>query len=1102
MKGLTISSDAPGEKLFMLGNEAIARGAIEAGVQLAAAYPGTPSSEIMETLAPIAKEVGMYAEWSTNEKVAFEVGFAASLSGLRTLVTMKHVGVNVAHDPLMTAGYIGARGGFVLLAADDPWAWSSQVEQDSRFVAEQGYLPVLEPSSAAEAKDMIVSAFDLSEEFEHLFVVRSVTRIGHARSDVTLGEISKEKRKGSFKKDRARLVSTPAGARYNRPRMIKRLEEIKKRVNTLPYNQLNLVSGARLGVIASGVPYSYVKEATTWLGLNDKVSILKIGTPYPLPEELVTKLLSSVGEVLVVEELEPFVETHVKAIAQQAGIPVKIHGKDLLPVIGELSTDKVTEAIASLTGTELPANFKEIEALAQEAAQLLPLRPPALCAGCPHRASFYAIKLAAKKVVREQGIDTIPIYPGDIGCYTLGYIPPLESNDITICMGASFGLANGFAHAQDAPVIAHLGDSTFFHSGIPPLINAVYNKANITMVVLDNGTTGMTGFQPDAGTGFTATGEETTPVRPEEIARACGVQSVEVVDPFDLKATIEAMERAIRFEGPSLVVSRRPCAREAERQRKQRGEKLVPYHIDPQKCSKTSDKIMPCAATCPAGNDIPGVTNLVKQGKFQEALEIIKQTNPLPAVLGRVCYHPCETKCNRDQYDGAVAIHKIERSLGDYELTLASEEKAKVKRAEKIAIIGSGPAGLSCAYYAARMGYPVTIFEALPVAGGMLAVGIPEYRLPRDVLEKDIKRIEDLGIEIRLNTPVVSRDDLLKQGYKAVFIAVGAHKSMQLGAPGEEKEGVISALGFLRETNLGKQVNVGAKTVIIGGGNVAIDAARVALRQGAEQVSIIYRRSRAEMPASDEEIEAAGEEGVKITYLAAPTNVLGNSKVSGLGCIRMELGEPDASGRRRPIPIKGSEFTVEANTVVVAIGQAPELPFTDQLQVSPQGTLTVDASTLATNQPGIFAGGDVVTGPAMVADAIGAGRKAANSIDRYLRGETVSVAEEEKSVVSYEELSLIGIESVPRTEASKLPATERVKGFAEVESGLSPEAATSEAKRCFSCGVGSEKCIMLLGCPALLRDDNLTVIDNSMCDSCSICAQICPYNAIVQGVEK
>jgi NADPH-dependent glutamate synthase beta subunit-like oxidoreductase len=379
-----------------------------------------------------------------------------------------------------------------------------------------------------------------------------------------------------------------------------------------------------------------------------------------------------------------------------------------------------------------------------------------------------------------------------------------------------------------------------------------------------------------------------------------------------------------------------------------------------------------------------------------------------------------------------------------------------------------------------------------------LARDQPEYRLPRDILEKDIKRIEDLGIEIRLNTPVVSRDDLLKQGYKAVFIAVGAHKSMQLGAPGEEKEGVISALGFLRETNLGKQVNVGAKTVIIGGGNVAIDAARVALRQGAEQVSIIYRRSRAEMPASDEEIEAAEEEGVKITYLAAPTKVLGNSKVSGLECIRMELGEPDASGRRRPIPIKGSEFTVEVNTVVVAIGQAPELPFTDQLQVSPQGTLTVDASTLATNQPGIFAGGDVVTGPAMVADAIGAGRKAANSIDRYLKGETVSVAEEEKSVVTYEELSLISIESVPRAEASKLPAAERVKGFAEVESGLTPEAATSEAKRCLNCGVGSEKCIMLLGCPALLRDDSLTVIDNSTCDSCSFCAQICPYNAIVQ----
>ncbi len=1099
MKELTISSDAPGERLFMLGNEAISRGVIEAGAQVVAAYPGTPSSEIMETLAGVAKKLDMYVEWSTNEKVAFEVALAASLSGLRAMASMKHVGVNVAHDPLMSASYIGVIGGLVLLSADDPWAWSSQVEQDNRFIAEQGYIPILEPSYAEEAKNMVADAFALSEEFGHLFMVRSVTRIGHARSDVTLGEISREKRKGLFKKDRFRWVQTPTGARKNRPLMIKRFEEIKKRVNTLPYNQLKLVSGAKLGIIASGVPYSYAREAINWLGLDDKVSVLKIGTPHPLPEELVTKLLSSVSEVLVVEELEPFVETHVKAFAQETSITVKIHGKDLLPVIGELSTSKVTEAIAKLTNSKLPVNFREIEKLWEETAPLLPLRPPALCAGCPHRASFYAITIAARKVARDYGKDVLPIYPGDIGCYTLGYIPPLEAEDVTICMGASFGLANGFAHAVDVPIIAHLGDSTFFHAGIPPLIDAVYNKANITMVVLDNGTTAMTGFQPDAGSGKTATGDEAIQLKPEEIAKACGVKFVEVVDPFDLKTTTDTIEKAIRFDGPSFVVSRKLCARIAEREKRKLGEKVVPYYIDQEKCVKSENKIMPCTVTCPAGNDIPGFINLVKQGKIKEGLELIKQTNPLPAVLGRVCYHPCETECNRGQYDEAIAIHKIERLLGDYEITLPSEEEVKAKREDKVATIGSGPAGLSCGYYLAKIGYPVTIFEALSVPGGMLAVGIPEYRLPKDVLRTEIKRIEDLGVEIHLNTPVSSDDDLLKQGYKAVFIAVGAHKSMKLGAPGEEQEGVVSALSFLREVNLGKQVSIGEKTVIIGGGNVAIDAARVALRQGAKQVSIIYRRSRAEMPASDEEIEAAEEEGVNVTYLAAPTKVLGNGKVSGIECIRMKLGEPDASGRRRPIPIEGSEFTIDVDTVISAIGQAPELPFTDnQLKVSPQGTLIADTSTLATGKPGIFAGGDMVTGPATVADAIGAGRKAANSIDRYLRGEALAITEEKIPTISYEELSLDCIEPVPRAKAGKLPVAERLEGFAEVESGLSQEVATAEAKRCLSCGIGSEKCIMLLGCPAIWKDDGKTMVDTSMCDGCAICAQICPYKAIVQ----
>ena len=516
--------------------------------------------------------------------------------------------------------------------------------------------------------------------------------------------------------------------------------------------------------------------------------------------------------------------------------------------------------------------------------------------------------------------------------------------------------------------------------------------------------------------------------------------------------------------------------------------------------------LSPCRAACPAGNDIQGYIDRVKQGEFREGLELIKKTNPLPAVLGRVCYHPCEEKCNRGEFDEAIAIHNVERFLGDYGLVLPREKEVREKREEKIAIIGSGPAGLSCAYHLARMGYRVTIFEAQPVPGGMLAVGIPDYRLPKEVVKAEIEAIQALGVEIRTNTPIGPEDDLLEQGYRVVFIAVGAHKSMKMGVMGEDKEGVFEALSFLREVNLGKHVSVGDKVAVIGGGNVAIDAARVATRQGAKQVSIIYRRSRAEMPASDEEVEAAEEEGISISYLAAPNSVLGDGRVTGLKCIRMKLGEPDESGRARPIPIKGSEFTVDVDTVISAIGQTPDLSFAGKkLQTTSGGTLVVDEKTLATSEPGIFAGGDVVTGPAMVADAIGAGRRAASSIDRYVRGEELGVAEEEEiPVASFEDLNLAYTIPASRAKASRLPVSERVSGFAEIDSGFSQEVAMAEAERCLSCGVCNVCGNCWLFCPdtCIFSRNGGYEINYDYCKGCGVCANECPCNAIMMIVEE
>ena len=586
----------PGERVFLLGNEAIARGAMEGGVQIAAAYPGTPSTEILETLAQASKHLGIYVEWSTNEKVALEVALGASICGLRAMASMKHVGVNVAHDSLMTAGYMEVKGGLVVVSADDVQAWSSQNEQDNRFTAKQAYLPVLEPSNVQEAKDWTADAFELSEKFNQVFMLRTVTRINHARGDVTLGKLPKEHREGVFRKDPSGLAYVPTTARKNRPLMIQRFKKISQAVNRLPYNRLELVDEAKLGVIACGLSYAYTLEAIKWLDLDGKVSLLKVGTTHPIPEDLVKRLLSSVEEVLVVEELEPFVELHVKAIAGEENIKIKVHGKDLIPLIGELSTRKVTEALAKLTKSKPPIDFGRLDQLRKETAPLIPSRPPALCPGCPHRASFYVIKTAAKKVAKNHDLE--PIYPSDIGCYSLAVAPPLETVDTLISMGASIGIANGLAHVVKAPILASIGDSTFFHSGIPPLINAVYNQAKITVIVLDNLTTAMTGFQPHPGSGFTATGAKTTQLKAEDVAKGCGVQFVEVVDPFDLRNAIDIVQRALMFEGPSFVVFRKKCTLMDLREKRKRREEVVPYMVDTEKCTQCGVCIKTFA--CPA----------------------------------------------------------------------------------------------------------------------------------------------------------------------------------------------------------------------------------------------------------------------------------------------------------------------------------------------------------------------------------------------------------------------------------------------------------------------------------------------------------------------
>jgi NADPH-dependent glutamate synthase beta subunit-like oxidoreductase/2,4-dienoyl-CoA reductase-like NADH-dependent reductase (Old Yellow Enzyme family) len=477
--------------------------------------------------------------------------------------------------------------------------------------------------------------------------------------------------------------------------------------------------------------------------------------------------------------------------------------------------------------------------------------------------------------------------------------------------------------------------------------------------------------------------------------------------------------------------------------------------------------VPPCKGACPAGVDVRGYIDCITHGQYEEALHLIEEKVPMPATVGRVCPRFCETECNRANFDGeAVAINALKRFIADAGAARGksrSRTPADRTRSERVAIIGAGPAGLSAAYYLTKLGYGTTVFEAGPVAGGMLAWGIPEYRLPREVLKSEIALIEKLGVEIRLNCPIgeggLSLGSLRAQGYQAVFIGAGAQKSVSLDIPNVDSEGVVDGAAWLKEFNLGKKVRIGEHVVVVGGGNTAMDAARTALRLGAKKVAVVYRRSREEMPAIKDEIEEAGKEGVEMHYLTAPGQIIcEGGKCTAIECLRTELGEPDESGRRRPVVIKGTECLWDADMVIAAVGQEPELSFLagEKFELTAWKTLKVDAATQATSLPGVFAGGDVVSGPATVIEAMAAGRKAAFAIDSYLRGDSPRDSAI-PDTIRFETAESAMFRKRSRRPMPCLGPQERMRGFKEVERGFDEPAGQAEADRCLQCGMFPKK---------------------------------------------
>ncbi|AKX95129.1 indolepyruvate oxidoreductase subunit IorA [Moorella thermoacetica] len=562
---------------LLIGNHALARGAWEAGVRVAAAYPGTPSTEIIEALARYPE---VYAEWAPNEKVALEVAIGAAIGGARSLAAMKHVGVNVAADPLMTLAYTGVNAGLVLVSADDPGLFSSQNEQDNRFYARMAQIPCLEPADSQEVKDMVMQAFNLSEEFDTPVILRLTTRIAHSYSLVELGDRQEVPLK-SYVKQPAKYVMLPAFGKARHVVVEERRLKLAAYAETAPFNRVEWAD-RRVGIITSGIAYQYVKEALPG------VSVLKLGLTYPLPEKLISDFVKAVKTCYVVEELEPFLEDQIRAWG------LGVVGKELVPRVDELSSAIVARTVGSqvaavapelvapdltavaLPGMRTPGGQRAGEGSVPDARETttaapaeLPGRPPLMCPGCPHRGVFYVLKKLRLVVA------------GDIGCYTLGATPPLQAMDSCICMGASLGVAMGLEKARGADfarrVVGVIGDSTFLHSGMTGLLDMVYNGGTGTLIILDNSTTAMTGHQDHPGTGYTASHQPAPKVDLEQIARALGVHRVQVVDSYNLETLERAIQEETAAREPSVIIARRPCALLKK-------EKEAVYAVSPDNC--------------------------------------------------------------------------------------------------------------------------------------------------------------------------------------------------------------------------------------------------------------------------------------------------------------------------------------------------------------------------------------------------------------------------------------------------------------------------------------------------------------------------------------
>jgi indolepyruvate ferredoxin oxidoreductase alpha subunit len=575
-----ISKEA--KNAFMLCNEAIVRGALEADVKVVAFYPGAPTSEVLDTFSDALNSFNYHMEIATNEKVALEVCAGASFAGLRSLTVMKSVGANVASDTLFVLGYTGVRGGLVLVIADDPHAHSSQSEQDGRFFGPSAYVPMLEPSSPQEAKDMVKRAFEISEKHRVPVIIRTVTRVNHQSGIVQLEAMARtEFKRATWTDLKEEFTTLGEVARRKKLKMLERTERLALEFESSEFNSVNKVD-SDVGIVTSSVSYLYVMEALKILGLQ--VKVLKLGTTYPLPKKLISDFLKGLRKVVVVEELSPYLEREVYAVAKEANPSVLIFGKysKTFSEALEYNPDIVAKGIALSLKMDYPDYGAGIEE-AEKLKSIIPDRYPTFCAGCPHRATFVALNQALRV---EAARGKRHYFANDIGCYSMWVFPPILHSDSSLCMGASVGIANGLSRSIEERVVAVVGDSTFYHASIPAIINAVHNGNKFTLIVLDNSVTAMTGQQSNPSTEFTAGWRQGKKVPIENLCRAIGIEFVEIVDSYDVKNSVDIFRRALEFDGLSVVISRRECALYGDRNKRRRGEPIIPFYVDKNTCKR------------------------------------------------------------------------------------------------------------------------------------------------------------------------------------------------------------------------------------------------------------------------------------------------------------------------------------------------------------------------------------------------------------------------------------------------------------------------------------------------------------------------------------